>query len=324
MTTTVLPRRARQVPPGADTLANAPVAGGLTSNGGPGAALFLMANSHVDHDWEFPLHRHEGLEVLTLVVAGSVSHYDTATGHWAHLSPGDLQLMNSGSGISHIERATAGTHAFQIQFDPGFDTTINEAPGYTDYRASTFTPRRHEGATITDLVGAEAPISARTEGLAVQRVALRAGARATLPTSPDRFTLAYTITGETRVNGARTASDDATTTTGEDQLRLAAETDSDLLVIDLPPTPATSPVRGIPHDSGKGSRPECPHTDSPKPVPFTRQRFVRQDGPSAQHLPGPSMHERRLRRWIRLAGCVRAADRRGLQRQGRPEPDTLP
>jgi hypothetical protein len=48
--------------------------------------------------------------------------------------------MNSGSGISHIERATAGTHAFQIQFDPGFDTTINEAPGYTDYRAGTFTP----------------------------------------------------------------------------------------------------------------------------------------------------------------------------------------
>lgn len=61
MTTTVLPRRARQVPPGADTLANAPVAGGLTSNGGPGAALFLMANSHVDHDWEFPLHRHRAL-----------------------------------------------------------------------------------------------------------------------------------------------------------------------------------------------------------------------------------------------------------------------
>jgi redox-sensitive bicupin YhaK (pirin superfamily) len=77
-------------------------------------------------------------------------------------------------------------------------------------------------------------------------VALRAGARATLPTRPDRFTLTYTITGETRVNGARTAGDDATTTTGEDQLRLAAETDSDLLVIDLPAHPSYQPRQGDP------------------------------------------------------------------------------
>ena len=214
LTSTVLPRRE---PPGGaakPTQSSLPVLGGHTSAGEPSAAVFFWGATRFREDYEYPLHRHEGLEILTLVLQGTMGHYDTATGQWAYLNAGDAQLMRSCSGVSHIERGASGTRGFQIQFDPGYDAALGQEPSYTDFPASSFTARHAGGGLVTDLVGDGSPVQARTEGLSVRRVAVPSGTRAELAVGPGRFTLAYLIDGTATVNGASAAADDVISLAG--------------------------------------------------------------------------------------------------------------
>jgi len=64
----------------------------------------------------FPEHAHDHFEILTFMLEGEIQHRDSA-GHEGRLSAGDVQLISSGSGISHSERNPAEeqpTHLFQI------------------------------------------------------------------------------------------------------------------------------------------------------------------------------------------------------------------
>ena len=56
------------------------------------------------HDYEagFPYHPHRGIETVTLVRHGEVTHADSL-GHRGAIGAGDIQWMTSGSGIMHEE-----------------------------------------------------------------------------------------------------------------------------------------------------------------------------------------------------------------------------
>ena len=166
--------RRREPPGGASrpTQSGLPVLGGYTPDGEPAAAVFFWAATRFPDDFEYVLHRHEGLEILTLVLQATMGHYDTATGQWAYLNAGDAQLIRSGSGVSHIERGTSGTRGFQIQFDPDYAAALKQEPSYTDYPAASFTAHLIGDALVTELVGDAGPIHARTERLSVRRVAV--------------------------------------------------------------------------------------------------------------------------------------------------------
>jgi quercetin 2,3-dioxygenase len=65
----------------------------------------------------FPWHPHRGIETITYVLAGSVSHGDSL-GNTGTLGPGDVQWMTAGSGIMHQEMpqgdASGRMHGFQL------------------------------------------------------------------------------------------------------------------------------------------------------------------------------------------------------------------
>lgn len=100
--------------------ANKPMVGGQSSGGMPSAGLFYWSHSHFTDDFEFGLHGHQGFEIMTFVLDGENSHFDTAGTTWVPLHRGDVQIIRAGSGISHNERVAKGTRAFQIWFDPGY------------------------------------------------------------------------------------------------------------------------------------------------------------------------------------------------------------
>jgi quercetin 2,3-dioxygenase len=253
-TATVLPRREPPAPASAPMRTSLPVLGGYTPDGEPAAAVFLWAATRFRGDYEYALHRHEGFEILTLIVAGTMGHYDTAAGRWAYLSAGDAQLMRSGSGVSHIERAVSGTRGFQIQFDPGYDAALGQEPSYTDYPAASLPAHQAGDALVTELIGAGAPIEARTEGLSVRRLAVPAGSRAELPVGPGRLTLAYLIDGAATINGASAAGDDVVSLGGAHSLTAEAAAPADLLVVSLPASPSYEPRRRDPRElAGRGA-----------------------------------------------------------------------
>jgi redox-sensitive bicupin YhaK (pirin superfamily) len=233
-----------QPPPlGGVMQANKPVVGGRTSTGELSAGLFYWSHSRFLGDFEFGLHHHEGFEIATFILEGENSHYDTATREWVTLHAGDVQIIRSGSGISHNERVAKGSRAFQIWFDPGYHAALALEPSYTDYPAARFTSRTVAGGTVTDLIGGDGPVEARTEGLVVRRIAVDAGASARVDVGVDRFTLGYVINGAATVNDSTVGTDDAFTLNANTTLEITAAGATDVFVVSVPSRPSYQPVR---------------------------------------------------------------------------------
>lgn len=69
---------------------------------------FLMLDSFdsqrpEDYTAGFPMHPHRGIETITFLAHGSISHSDTL-GFEDTISDGEVQYMNAGSGVLHEER----------------------------------------------------------------------------------------------------------------------------------------------------------------------------------------------------------------------------
>ncbi len=256
-TATILPRRERSEPEAGERF-SIPVVGGYASDGEPAGTLFLWAHSLISNGYEFGMHRHEGLEILTVVLEGTMSHYDTASDRWVDLHAGDTQLMQAASGVSHDERAASGTRAFQIQFDPGYEAALRQAPSYTDYPAAAFTERPAGRALVTELIGDGSPMRARTEGLSVRRVRVPSGARAELGLGPGRVTVAYMIDGQADVNGAHATRDDAISLRGASTITADATAPTDLLIVSVPAQPSYQPYRRNPGELRERPRSQPP------------------------------------------------------------------
>jgi quercetin 2,3-dioxygenase len=259
-TATILPRREPPGPaPGVSSLL---VVGGYATDRQPAGSVWFWAHSRFPGDFEVGLHRHERLEILTLVLEGTMSHYDTATRQWTDLHPGDAQIVQSGPGISHNERFLTGTRGFQIQFDPGSEAARHQEPSYTDFPAESFTARLAGESLVTDLVGGDGPIDVRTEGLSVRRMALPAGTDAELEVGHGRYTLAYLIEGTATINGTDADDGDATSLNGASSMIVHASGPADLFVVSVPANPSYEPQRRRAGEPGEQVRPPFPGASS--------------------------------------------------------------
>jgi redox-sensitive bicupin YhaK (pirin superfamily) len=224
--------------------ANKPMVGGQSADGMPSAGLFYWSHSHFTDDFEFGLHRHEGFEILTFVLDGVNSHFDTAGKTWVPLSSGDVQIIRAGSGISHNERVAKGTRAFQIWFDPGYAEALARTPDYSDHPASTLTSQPLGAFEVTDYVGGSGPIQSLVEGLSICRVTSTVPATETVTLGEDRYSVLYVIEASATIDGTRMITDDALIIQGSEEIEVALSAGADLFVVSLALHPSYTPVRG--------------------------------------------------------------------------------
>ena len=67
----------------------------------------------------FPMHRHEDMEIITIMIEGSLTHKDNM-GNETMISAGEVQVMSAGTGVVHSE-CNAGdvlVHLYQIWIEP--------------------------------------------------------------------------------------------------------------------------------------------------------------------------------------------------------------
>jgi redox-sensitive bicupin YhaK (pirin superfamily) len=223
--------------------ANKPVMGGSAGAGYPSSAIYYWSHSIFADDFEFGLHSHEGFEIITFVLDGANSHYDTAHHRWVALTSGGLQVIQSGRGIAHNERVAKGTRAFQIWFDPDYQAALQRSPAYRDYGADELPVRVDGPVSIRDLIGGASPVHVETAGLRVRRVTVERNGRVDLPLTADAYSIAYVITGGARVAGVSLEGNDAITVAGAASLTIDAVSDLDVFVVSVPAVPTYVPRR---------------------------------------------------------------------------------
>lgn len=88
--------------------------------------LLVFAYDEVQPGSGFKLHSHENVEVITIVLEGTLDHEDTA-GHKGRVKAGEVALMSAGSGVKHSEFGNPDvlSRSVTIWLKP---RTMNKAP----------------------------------------------------------------------------------------------------------------------------------------------------------------------------------------------------
>ncbi len=150
-----------------DIIENKPI--GFPQDGGSLAAysnLFYWAHAEATKESTIGLHPHRGFKIMSVVIKGTIEHYDTLLKEWIRLEAGDVQLIKSGSGISHAEKLHAGSSIFQIWFYPNLRKALIKPAQYKDCKKDEFVK---EGNTTT-IIGQGSPIQLDSEGITMKKI----------------------------------------------------------------------------------------------------------------------------------------------------------
>lgn len=176
--------------------------------------LFYWANAHSRFGSTIPLHPHKGFEIVTIVLEGSIEHFDTSQNKWLKLNKGDVQIIRSGSGISHSEKFLDNSQVFQIWFDPNISKTNHKHASYNDHRLSELPSVSKGGMNLTIYKGKDSPLKMESYGVGIYLFEFEEG-EYKLNSKEDDINSYYLISGEGKVNKKIIEKDDFMISTNE-------------------------------------------------------------------------------------------------------------
>ena len=150
----------------------------------------------------FPWHPHRGIETITYVLAGAVTHGDSL-GNRGTLGSGDVQWMTAGSGILHQEMPQGDPqgrmHGFQLWANLPASLKMT-APRYQDVLARDIPEVVDDDGTTVRVVcgnfwGKSGPVDGVAADPRYLDVWVPAGRRKTLPVEASRHAFAYVFEG---------------------------------------------------------------------------------------------------------------------------------
>lgn len=179
----------------------------------------------------FDTHPHDNMEIITYVRQGAITHRDSM-GNQGRTAAGDVQVMSAGAGVAHSEfnHEQEDTRLYQIWITPAQmqaaprwetrafpkDIVLNSLPVLVSGQA------RHEGSDALFIY----------QDAAIYGGRLAAGQIVTVQIQHQAYVLASQ--GSFSINGCKLLQGDGAEITGTRTLTIAAETDAEVLVIDVP------------------------------------------------------------------------------------------
>ncbi len=151
----------------------------------------------------FPWHPHRGIETITYVLAGEVTHGDSL-GNQGTLGAGDVQWMTAGRGIMHQEMpqgdAQGRMHGFQLWANLPSSLKMT-APRYQDVKAAAIPEIVDDDGTRVRVVcgefwGKRGPVDGVAADPRYLDVFVPAGQRKTLKVEVERHAFAYVFEGD--------------------------------------------------------------------------------------------------------------------------------
>ena len=203
----------------------------------PYSNLFYWAHAWSEKGSTIGLHPHQGFEIMSFVLKGSIQHYDTKNKNWIPLNEGSVQIIRAGNGISHAEKLNPGSSIFQIWFDPNLDQSLRKPATYDDYAPEAFPEEKKNGVSIRTIKGEDAPIKMDTEGIVIKELRLQKG-KHDLPIPEGKILSSFLLKGSLHVENEKLKAEDFFTAQEGDVIHLNAEEDSWLFIIESPVKPS--------------------------------------------------------------------------------------
>ncbi|MDP2716646.1 pirin family protein [Rheinheimera sp.] len=192
------------------------------------SALRVINDDRVAPGAGFDTHGHKDMEILSLVLSGSIAHKDSA-GNTEVLPAGEFQLMSAGRGIYHSEFNASEQDELtflQIWLQP------NQQGGEPGYQQKDFGQR--DGLTlILSPDGRDGSLTLRQDALLYQLI-LPTAEQLNFSTQKGRKLYIHLISGELDVAGNKLQPGDGIKIIDETALQLSATAAVKALVFDLP------------------------------------------------------------------------------------------
>jgi len=174
----------------------------------------------------FPPHPHRDMEIVTYVRTGAITHQDSM-GNKGRTAAGDVQVMSAGTGVQHAEYNLENeqTTLFQIWIE------TDKPSAMPSWGSMPFPKETRNGVFQILARGADdgsLPINADARILGAT---VKAGETISVDADPARH-LYPVPSGRVRVNGIEANPRDGVAITGESKVEIAAEDDSELVLVD--------------------------------------------------------------------------------------------
>lgn len=156
-----------------------------------------------DYTEGFPMHPHRGIETISYVSRGKMVHRDSL-GNEDGISDGEVQWMNSGSGIIHEEMVPAAERLLGVQLWLNLPAKEKMSkPSYNSIKTEDIEEIEIEGGKIRLLAGEyEGHVGYKGEHLPLDYydIHLNDGSEITLKMKDDDSVMIFTLLGSVYVN----------------------------------------------------------------------------------------------------------------------------
>jgi redox-sensitive bicupin YhaK (pirin superfamily) len=184
------------------------------------------------------LHPHQGFEICTFVLKGSINHYDTQLNKWIKLNEGDVQIIRSGNGISHSEEILENSEIFQIWFDPDLSKSLKKPASYNDYKKNEFNFTEFDNFSIKHIHNKNSKMWMDSEGIVINEYFFEKSSSANIKIKQDKIHSFFLINGEVSFKGLDFKKGDFFTVSEFENIEIATQKSSKLFEISSPIKPS--------------------------------------------------------------------------------------
>ena len=193
-------------------------------------SLRVLNQDRVQGGAGFGAHAHRDMEIVSCVLEGVLEHKDSL-GNGSRMSPGDVQLMSAGTGVTHSEfngSKTEPVHFLQMWILPRASGT----PPRYEQKHFAEEERRGRLKLVVAPDGREGALSIAQDGRLYVSL-LGAGERVEHVLAPGRGAYLHVARGRVRLGDARLGPGDGAALENARTLALLREEPADLVLWDL-------------------------------------------------------------------------------------------
>jgi redox-sensitive bicupin YhaK (pirin superfamily) len=193
-------------------------------------SLRVINEDYVAPGTGFGTHSHRDMEIVSVALSGGLMHRDS-TGGSGVISPGEVQVMTAGTGVSHSEMNASKSepvHFLQIWILPESEGL---RPGY---RQKSFADEGRRGRLrlLTSRGGDEGSLVIHQD-VRLYDAHLSPGQEVSYTLAEGRHAWLQVVSGSVTLHGMALGAGDGAAVSDEAALRVSAESESEFLLFDL-------------------------------------------------------------------------------------------